>query len=55
MYDPGGRCQWLTPVILTDQEDCGLRPALANSSEDSILKIPNIKEGWWSGSSGTAL
>jgi hypothetical protein len=24
----------------------------ANNSSDPISKIPNMKEGWWSGSSG---
>jgi hypothetical protein len=33
-----------------DQEDCGLKPAQENSSRDPILKIPNTKKGWWSGS-----
>jgi hypothetical protein len=39
---PGGR----------DQEDHSLKPA--NSSWDPISKIPNRKQGWQSGSSGTA-
>jgi hypothetical protein len=34
-----------------DQEDRGSKPA-PNSSGDPISKIPNIKQGWWSGSSG---
>jgi hypothetical protein len=38
-----------------DQEDLGLKPALANSSQDPILKKPNTKKGWWSGSSGKYL
>jgi hypothetical protein len=37
-----------------DQEDCSLKPALANSSQDPILKILNIKKGWWKDSSGRA-
>jgi hypothetical protein len=28
-----------------------MRPAWVNSSEDPISKIPNTKQGWWSGSS----
>jgi hypothetical protein len=28
-----------------DQEDCGLKPARANSSRDSISKIPITKKG----------
>jgi hypothetical protein len=28
------------------QEDHGSTPTKANSSEDPILKIPNIKQGW---------
>jgi hypothetical protein len=35
-----------------DQEDHGLKPAQENSSQDPILKIPNTKKGWQSGSSG---
>jgi hypothetical protein len=31
-----------------DHEDCGLKPVQTNSSRDPILKIPNIKKGWWS-------
>jgi hypothetical protein len=43
------RCQWLTPVIIAtqeawDQEDHGSKPAQANSSQDPISKIPNIKK-----------
>jgi hypothetical protein len=34
-----------------DQEDLGLKPAQANSSQDPSLKTPIIKKGWWSGSS----
>jgi hypothetical protein len=37
-----------------DQEDSGLRPAQANSSQVPISKIPNKKKGWWSGSSDRA-
>jgi hypothetical protein len=33
-----------------DQEDCGSKPALANSSGDPISKNPSQKSGWWSGS-----
>jgi hypothetical protein len=34
-----------------DQEDQGLKPAQANSSQDSISKKdPSQKKGWWSGS-----
>jgi hypothetical protein len=33
------------------QDNHGLKPAQANSSQDPILKIPNTqKKGWWSGS-----
>jgi hypothetical protein len=38
-----------------DQEDHSLKTAWANSSWDPILKIPNTKKGWWSGSSGKSL
>jgi hypothetical protein len=34
----------------TDQEDCDLKPARANSSRDPILKNPSQKYGWWNGS-----
>jgi hypothetical protein len=34
-----------------DQEDHGSKPALANSSRDTILKKPITEKGWWSGSS----
>jgi hypothetical protein len=37
-----------------DQEDGGLRPAWSNSSQDTILKTPNTKKNWQSGSSGRA-
>jgi hypothetical protein len=37
-----------------DQEDQGSRPAWANSSRDPFSKIPNTKQGWWSGSSGSS-
>jgi hypothetical protein len=37
-----------------DHEDHGSKPARANSSRHPILKIPNTKKGWWSGSSGRA-
>jgi hypothetical protein len=30
--------QWLTPVILANQEDRGSKPAWANSSQDPISK-----------------
>jgi hypothetical protein len=48
---------WLTPVILSysrgrNQEDHCLKPAWADSSQDPILKIPNTKQDWQSGSSG---
>jgi hypothetical protein len=33
-----------------DQEDCGSKPAQANSLRDLILKNPITKMGWWSGS-----
>jgi hypothetical protein len=33
-----------------DQEHHGLKPARANSSWNSVSKIPIIKKGWWSGS-----
>jgi hypothetical protein len=37
-----------------DQEDCGLKPAWANSLWETVSKIPNITkrgggDGWWSG------
>jgi hypothetical protein len=35
------RHQWLMPIILATQEDCGLKQAGANSSWDPIWKIPN--------------
>jgi hypothetical protein len=35
-----------------DQKDGGLKPAQANSSLDSILKITNTKKDWWSDSRG---
>jgi hypothetical protein len=35
-----------------EQEDCTSKPAWENSSQDPISKIPNTKQGWWSGSSG---
>jgi hypothetical protein len=35
-----------------DQEDHDLKPAWANSLWNPVLKIPNLKEGWWSGSGG---
>jgi hypothetical protein len=31
-----------------EQEHHGSKPAWANSSRKSILKVPNIKKGWWS-------
>jgi hypothetical protein len=31
-----------------DQEDCGSKPAQANSSQNLISKTPNTKEGCWS-------
>jgi hypothetical protein len=34
----------------SDQEDCGSKPAWANSSQDPISKNPAQKKGWWSGS-----
>jgi hypothetical protein len=40
-----------------DQEDHGLKPAQANSSQYPILKIPNTKKkkkDWWSGSGDRA-
>jgi hypothetical protein len=37
-----------------DQEDRGLKPAWANSFQDPNLKIPDTKQGWWSGSSDRA-
>jgi hypothetical protein len=52
---PGHR--WLMPVILATQEDCSLKPAWTNSSQDSILKKTLYKKkkkkkkgGWWSSS-----
>jgi hypothetical protein len=36
--------QWLTPVILADQEDYSLKPARANSSQDPNSKI-TIQKG----------
>jgi hypothetical protein len=35
-----------------DQEDHSWKPVEANSSGDSLSKIPNTKQGWRSGSSG---
>jgi hypothetical protein len=35
---------WLTPVILATQEDGGLNPGWANSSQDSIAKKPFTKK-----------
>jgi hypothetical protein len=35
-----------------DQEDQVSKPAQANSLQDPILKIPNTKQGWYSGSNG---
>jgi hypothetical protein len=32
------------------KENCDLKSVQANSSGDPILKIANIKTGWWSGS-----
>jgi hypothetical protein len=29
-----------------DQEDCGSKPAKANSSQNPILKIPDREKGW---------
>jgi hypothetical protein len=37
--------QWLTPEILTTQEDQGLKPAQGNGSRDPISKKPITKEG----------
>jgi hypothetical protein len=42
---------WLTPIILAthsggrDQEDCGLKPAQANSSPDPCLQKTHHKKG----------
>jgi hypothetical protein len=33
-----------------DQEDCGSKPARANTSWDPISKNPITERGWWSGS-----
>jgi hypothetical protein len=39
------------PIILATQEDCGSKPAWANSSWDPISKNPITKKlGWWTGS-----
>jgi hypothetical protein len=35
-----------------EEEDHDLKPVWANSSQGPILKIPNTKLGWKSGSSG---
>jgi hypothetical protein len=35
-----------------DQRDHSSTPAQAHISQDLISKIPNTKQGWWSGSSG---
>jgi hypothetical protein len=48
--------QWLMPVILATQEVAIRRIVVpshpwANSSQDSVSKIPNTEQGWWSGSS----
>jgi hypothetical protein len=32
------------------QEDCGSKPALANSLQDPVLKYLTQKKGWWSDS-----
>jgi hypothetical protein len=52
------RYQWFTPVILTGWEaetkNHGLRPAQADSSQDSISKINQSKMGWRCGSSSRA-
>jgi hypothetical protein len=32
------------------QEDCGLKPAQANSLQDPIWKNTSQQQGWWSGS-----
>jgi hypothetical protein len=47
------RCWWLMPVYSggRDQEDCGSKPAWANSLQDPMPKKPITKKGWWSGSS----
>jgi hypothetical protein len=35
-----------------DQQDQSSRPTQPNKSRDFILKLLNIKKGWWSGSRG---
>jgi hypothetical protein len=35
-----------------NQEDCGLKPAQANSSQDPVSKKPITKKGWQSDSQG---
>jgi hypothetical protein len=44
--------EWVTPEILATWEDRVLKPAWVNSSQDPILKVPNIKQSWWNGLSG---
>jgi hypothetical protein len=41
----------LSYLVGWDGEDCGLRPAWANSSQDSIFKITRTKMDWRCGSS----
>jgi hypothetical protein len=36
-----------------DQENCGWKPAQANSLGEPISKKPNTKKGWWSGRTKT--
>jgi hypothetical protein len=40
------RHQWLTPIVLASQ-GAGMEQKVL----DPISKIPNTKQGWWSGSS----
>jgi hypothetical protein len=44
IYMPGGH-QWLTPVILATQEDCGLKPAQSNTSMTPCLEKTHHKKG----------
>jgi hypothetical protein len=49
--------RWLTPIILATQRTEFRRITVpsqpqANSWQDPILKKPNTKKGWWSGSCG---
>jgi hypothetical protein len=57
IYNKTARCQWFTPIILAIQEAeirrITVEATWAKSSRDPISKIPNSKQDWWSGSSGS--